>query len=158
MPLDPRPSPAGNVVIGTRRAETATEDLGVHRPSMRFAIVLGRGERVPAGMPADAERWVPHWATCARRPRRKGERPCATPGCGRLVGKGYLFCGSHWRLVPPPLRATITDLVAALRRGELRRREYQNARAAAIACVLEAEARRGPTQYALDLGEGRHAS
>ena len=142
MPLDPRPHPSGNVIVGTRSVPESLA-LDAVRPVARHAVVLGASAPLPAGWPEDTPRWMPHWATCARRPRRKNERGCAAVGCGRLVDGEYLMCGGHWRQVPPMLRATIQDLRGALRRGETsRRREYQVARRAAIACVLEAESAR----------------
>ncbi len=56
------------------------------------------------------------------------------------------------------LKATLIDAMGALRRREPNaQRMYADARRAAIACVLEAETRRGAIQGTLDL-EAYHAS
>ena len=154
MPLDPRPHPAGNVIAGTRSVPESSAPDGQHRPAPRHAIVLGAGQQPPAG----TERYVPHFATCARRPRRRGERECALAGCGRLVDRAWFMCGVHWRQVPATLRATVLDFRSALQRGELQyRRDYLSARRGAIAYVLSAEAERAARHQSLPLAAGVEA-
>lgn len=66
MPLDPRPTPAGNVVV--RRGDLS----GV---TVAIAEVLAGAELEQLRAAGDTPLYVPHFATCPGWPKRRSNRP-----------------------------------------------------------------------------------
>jgi hypothetical protein len=67
--------------------------------------------------------------------------PCAIPGCERPAKDQQLMCWPHWRRVPRALNWAVFDTYRAMSGGGIEAvRNYQQARDAAIAAVVEKEA------------------
>lgn len=69
---------------------------------------------------------------------------CAIPDCPRPAKDGQLMCWPHWRRVPKSLNHAVFDTFGTMQRAHgvdriEAARDYQQARDAAVAAVVEKE-------------------